>query len=135
MARIMALDYGEKRCGIATTDPQQLIAAPLITVPTEELLGFLLDYFQNEEVECLVIGLPLQRDGEHTPLENRIRKLVRSLERHAPDVKIARQEEAYTSVRAAAVLRQSGAKRKKRQEKGLLDKISASLILNDYLGF
>lgn len=131
----MALDYGAKRCGLAVTDEGQIIAAPLTTVPTEELLAFLLDYFEREKVECLVIGLPIQQDGDATPLENRIRKFIRSLERHASEVKIDRQEEAYTSVRAAEVLRQSGAKRKKRQEKGVLDKISAAIILQDYLGF
>ncbi len=133
MPRIIAIDYGTKRTGIAVTDPLQLIAAPLETIPTATLQDFLSRYLESEAVEKIVVGHPTHADGNPTALVPHITGLVRTLRRTYPQIEVILQEEAFTSVRARDILLHSGAGMKKRRDKSVLDKISASLILEDYL--
>jgi putative Holliday junction resolvase len=135
MARVMALDYGQKRCGIATTDPLQIIATPLTTVDTKELMRFFEDYIKNEEVECLVIGEPTHKDGTATPLEQPIQKFMEEFLKKFPNIKLVRQDERFTSQMASEAIRFSVKSKKKRQDKALIDKISATIILQEYMGF
>jgi putative Holliday junction resolvase len=135
MARIMALDYGQKRCGLATTDPLQIIAAPLTTVETKELMTFFEDYLKTEEVECLVIGEPTHKDGTATPLEIPIQKFMEEFAKKFPKIKLMRQDERFTSQQATEAIRFSVKSKKKRQDKALIDKISATIILQEFLGF
>ena len=135
MARIMAVDYGIKRTGIATTDTLQIIASPLDTIDTAQLLPFFEEYLKKEEVECIVIGQPTHRDGTPTFLEDYIRGFVRKFTRLYPSIKIERQDEAYTSKMAEDIIRKTVKKKKDRQDKGLVDQISACIILQEYMGF
>lgn len=129
----MAIDYGTKRTGIAVTDPLQIIANGLDTVDTSELLTYLEDYFAEEEVETVVVGEPLHADGTPTYLEPHIVGFIRKLKKQQPDLNIVRQDERFTSVMAKEALLESGLKRKKRQEKGLVDKMAATILLQEYL--
>lgn len=135
MARVMALDYGKKRSGLATTDSLQLIASPLTTVETPKLMTFLDNYLQEEEVECLVIGQPMRADGSFTPLEKDIQQFIHKFVKKYPDIKIVRQDERFTSQMAKEVIRFSVKKKKKRRDKSLVDQISAAIILQEYMGF
>lgn len=134
MARVMALDYGMKRCGLATTDELQIIASPLDTVETSQLLPFLEKYCLAESVECLVIGEAPHKDGTASKLEEHIQRFIRVFGTKFPDIKIDRYDEHLTSKQASQVIMFSVKSRKKRQEKGLIDKISAAIILQEYLG-
>ena len=133
MARILAIDYGTKRCGIAVTDTMQLIANGLETVATNNLLSFLKDYFAHEEVVTVVIGEPLHIDGNPTQIEPEIKKFIKKLAENFPKLTVARQDERLTSVEAKQIILQSGIKKKKRRDKALVDKVSAVLILQSYL--
>lgn len=135
MARIMAVDYGKKRTGLAVTDSFQIIASALDTVETPVLKEYLTHYFQKEEVECVVIGEPTHKDGTATYLEEDIKTFIDWLKISFPTIKIARHDETGTSADAKSILLRSGAKKKKRRDKSLLDKISATIILQEYLGF
>lgn len=134
MARVMALDYGTKRCGIAATDELQIIASPLGTIETPQLLSFFEDYCQKESVECLVIGEAHHKDGTPTKLEEQIQRFIKAFGAKFPQIKIDRYDEHLTSKQASEVIFFSVKRRKKRQEKGLIDKISAAIILQEYLG-
>ena len=129
----MALDYGKKRTGIAVTDPLQLIASGLDTVPTEDLLSYLERYFAGEEVACLVVGEPRQMDYTHSEVEPDIRAFIARVQERFPHLPVARQDERFTSKMAARSLVEGGMKKKKRREKALLDEVSAVLILQSYL--
>jgi putative Holliday junction resolvase len=133
MPRILAIDYGTKRTGLAVTDPLQLIAAPLETIHTSALPDYLSRYLAAEDVEKIVVGHPTHTDGTPTALVQHITGLVRTLRRNHPQIEVVLQEEDFTSVRAKDILLRSGAGMKKRRDKSMLDKISASLILEDYL--
>jgi putative Holliday junction resolvase len=133
MGRIMALDYGMKRTGVAVTDPMQIIVNPLDVVATIDLFEFLLRYIETECVEKIVIGQPSNIDGTPTYIEPNIQKLISSLKQNFPNLLIARQDESLTSSHAKELLVKMGLKKKKRQEKGMLDKISSVLILQRYL--
>ena len=135
MARIMAIDYGIKRTGLATTDPLQLIATPLDTIATPELMTFFEGYLSEEEVECIVIGQPKHKDGTPTPLEGHIGGFIKRFTKKYPAIKIERQDEAYTSKMAEDVIRKTVKKKKDRRDKGLVDQISACIILQEYMGF
>ncbi len=135
MGRIMALDFGSKRCGMAVTDPLQIIATPLTTVETLKLIDFFDDYLKIEIVDCLVIGEPLMKDGSPTQLEEKIQKFIESFQKKHSTIKIARQNEAYTSQMATEAIRFSVKSRKKRQDKSLIDKVSAFIILREYMGW
>ncbi len=133
MARILALDYGEKRTGIAVTDPLQMIASGLTTVSTPELLDYLEDYTRAEEVERIVVGQPRQRDGRPSEVEGAIGAFLSALEKRLPGIPVSREDERFTSKMAARSLLDSGVKKKKRRDKAALDEISATLILQSYL--
>ena len=131
--RILAIDYGTRRCGIAVTDELKLIASPLTTVEASELLDFLQQYCQSESVERIIVGLPKQTSGELSESETAITTFIERLQEKLPEIPISRYDERFTSKIASHILVESGTKKKKRQDKALLDKISATLILQDYL--
>lgn len=132
--RIVSIDYGKKRTGLAATDPAQIIANGLTTVETSRLLAFLKDYVSREAVERFVIGLPVQPNGQ--PSENQARVLAFSerLKRALPNIPIELYDERFTSVLAQQAIRESGIGKKRREtDKGLVDEISACIILQNYL--
>ena len=133
MARILALDYGIKRTGIAVTDELQIIASGLTTVETKKLLLFLNDYFTEETVELVLVGEPRQRDGTHSSVEEEIGKFLLEYSKKFPDIPLQRVDERYTSKMAFQTMIDSGLKKKQRQNKALIDEISATIILQTYL--
>ncbi len=133
MSRVLAIDYGEKRTGVAVTDTLKMIASALTTVETTELWTFLVDYLQQEDVDTIVLGLPLRLNNELSAIEPKIQKLTRKLAHDYPNIKIERQDERFTSKLAVNAMISGGMKKKDRQKKGNIDKISATLILQDYL--
>lgn len=133
LARILSIDYGTKRTGLAVTDPLQIIPTGLDTVPTSELETYLQAYLAQEEVETIVVGEPLYPDGNPAQIHHMVVGLARKLRKLFPGVEVVMQDERFTSEEAKAVIRQSGARQKKRKDKALIDKVSAVLILRDYL--
>lgn len=133
MGRILALDYGSKRTGIAVTDELQLIASGLTTVPTLGLLDFLSKYLTEEQVELILIGEPKQKDGNHSSIEGEIQKFIKKFSKAFPKYPIKRVDERYTSKMAFQTMIDSGLKKKQRQNKALVDEISATIILQEYL--
>ncbi len=133
MARIIAIDYGTKRTGIAVTDELQLIASGLTTVATKGLLSFLKEYFAKEKVEAMVIGEPKRMSGEASDVEEDIVRFRESVIKTFPSLTIIRQDERFTSKMAFQTMIDSGIGKKKRQNKALVDQISATIILQDYL--
>ncbi len=133
MARILALDYGGRRTGIASTDPLQMIASPLKTVETRELFDFLKSYLAEEEVEILVVGQPTRYDGSFSSIEEKILVFIEKFARLYPNIKVERINEMFSSKDAMKALIESGVKKKQRRDKKLLDSTSAALILQDYL--
>ncbi len=133
MARIIAIDYGTKRSGIAVTDELQLIASGLTTVATKELLSFLKKYLAEEKVEAMVLGEPKRMSGEASDVEVDIMRFRESITKIFPDLPIIRQDERFTSKMAFQTMIDSGIGKKKRQNKALVDQISATIILQDYL--
>lgn len=133
MARIIAIDYGTKRTGIAITDELQMIASGLTTVETKKLLPFLKEYLKKENVEAMVIGEPKRMNNEASDVEVHIIRFRESVQKNFPDVKIIRQDERFTSKMAFQTMIDSGIGKKKRQNKALVDQISATIILQDYL--
>lgn len=133
MARILSIDYGKKRTGLAVTDPLQLIAGGLATVSTTELFDFLTNYVRRESVERIVIGEPRQPNGQ--PSENlaRVQQFVARWRKAVPEIPIDYYDERFTSVLAHQVMLDAGLKRKTRQNKALVDEISATIILEDYM--
>ena len=129
----MAIDYGTKRTGIAVTDPLKIIANGLDTVATVDLWSFLETYFQQETVECVVFGEAKQADGSPNKNHHLIVGMMRKIKKNYPTIQVNTFDERYTSMRAKEIILQSGAKKKKRRQKGLIDKISAVLILQDYM--
>jgi len=133
MPRILAIDYGTKRVGIAVSDPLQIIATGLDTVPNERLMDFLKDYVSREEVETFIVGEPLDMNDKVTATTKLVYDFVKKLEKTFPNIPIKLVDERMTSIEAGRILVQSGVKKKKRREKGRIDRISAILILQDYL--
>lgn len=133
MAKIIALDIGGKRTGIAETDPLQLIASPRETVPTEDLESYLKNWLSQEQVETIVIGEPLALDGGDSHNSERVREWHQKLAKLFPALNLVLVDERFTSKMALQAQIQSGMKKKKRREKGSLDPISAAIILQDYL--
>lgn len=133
MARILSIDYGKKRTGIAVTDPLQIIAGGLATVSTSELFDWLKAYLSKEQVERIIIGEPRQPNGQ--PSENlaRVQQFVNRWRKAVPDVPIEFFDERFTSVLAHQAMLGGGLKKKARQDKALVDEISATIILQDYL--
>ena len=133
MARILSIDYGKKRTGLAVTVPLQIIAGGLATVATSELFDYLQAYISREQVEMIVIGEPRQPNGE--PSENlaRVQQFVNRWRKAVPQVPIQFYDERFTSVLAHQAMLDGGLKKKARQNKGLVDEISATIILEDYM--
>ena len=133
MARILAIDYGQRRVGLAVTDPLQIIANGLETVPAADVLDFLKKYLDKEQVEKIVIGLPKQMNGEVSETMKYICPFVAQLQKTFPDMEIVYVDERFTSVLAHKAMLDGGLKKKDRQNKALVDKISATIILQSYL--
>lgn len=133
MGKILAIDYGGKRSGIAETDPLQIIASGLTTVETKDLFQFLVRHLERENIDCVVIGLPLRLNNEVSMIEGEILKFINKLQRKFPALKIERMDERFTSKLAVDALIRGGAKKKDRQNKKLVDQVSATLILQSYL--
>lgn len=133
MGRILALDYGRKRTGVAVSDPLKIIANGLTTVPSHELLAFIQQYTSKEQVERIVIGLPRQRSGEFSESMNYIRPFVVLLKKALPEIPVEYVDERFTSVLAHQAMLAGGVKKKERQNKALVDEISATIILQSYL--
>jgi putative pre-16S rRNA nuclease len=133
MGRVLALDYGTKRTGIAITDEMQLIASGLTTVATKELISFIKNYCETEMVDCIIVGEPKQRDGLPSQVEGEIQKFLGQLSQSMQNVTIHRVDERFTSKMAFQTMIDSGLKKKQRQNKALIDEISATILLQDYL--
>ena len=133
MGIIIALDFGKKRTGIAVTDPLQLIASGLTTVETKDLISFLKNYCSKGTVESFVIGLPKQMNNQPSESEQLIKPFLKTLRNTFPDIAIQREDERFTSKIAFQSMIDSGMKKKKRQNKAVVDEISATLILQSYL--
>ena len=133
MGRILALDYGSKRTGVAITDELQLIASGLTTVATFELMDFLKKYITSEKVDLVLVGEPKQKDGTHSNIEEEIQKFLKKFSEVFPDLAVKRVDERYTSKMAFQTMIDSGLKKKQRQNKALVDEISATIILQEYL--
>ncbi len=133
MPRIIAIDYGQKRTGIAVTDELQIIASGLTTVPSEEVIAFLKTYFEKEDVLKVLIGEPLQMNGQPSESTPIIEAFVTRFKAAFPDMKVERVDERFTSKMAFQTMIDSGLKKKQRQNKALIDEISATIMLRDYL--
>lgn len=133
MSQVVAIDYGKARCGIAATDDMQLIASALTTVETKNIFSFLEKYFSENKVETLVIGLPTDLKGNLSEIETDILIFIEKVKKLFPEVEIHRFDERFTSKMASFFISQSGKNKKQRQEKALIDKVSATIILQNFL--
>ncbi len=133
MGRILAIDYGSKRTGIAVTDQLQLIASGLTTVQTHGLMPFLSTYFSEQKVDAIVIGEPTQRDGAPSNIEGNIQNFIKGFSLKFPNIAVVRVDERLTSKMAFQTMIDSGLKKKQRQNKALVDEISATIILQQFL--
>ena len=133
LARILALDYGKKRTGVAVTDELQLIASGLTTVRTHDLIVFLKKYLNDEAVDCIIVGEPKQMNNTPSESEALIKPFLRQLSKVFPEMPIKREDERFTSKMAFQTMIDSGLKKKQRQDKALVDEISATIILQAYL--
>jgi putative Holliday junction resolvase len=133
MGRIMAIDYGFKRTGIAVTDPERIIATGLDTIHTKNLFDFLKQYVENEQVDAIVFGYPTKDDGSDSEPVPQIKGAMRKCRKLFPFLLVEIHDESYTSVMAHQAMIDGGLKKKQRRNKGLVDKISATLILQSYL--
>ncbi|SFW51406.1 Holliday junction resolvase RuvX [Chitinophaga sancti] len=133
MGRILAIDYGKKRTGLAVTDPLQIIATGLTTIPSQTLIPYLKKYFETEQVEMILIGEPKNLDGSDTDATALVAECVRILKKNFPAMPLKQVDERFTSKMAFQTMIDSGLKKKDRQNKGLVDEISATIILQEYL--
>jgi putative Holliday junction resolvase len=133
MPRVLAIDYGQKRTGIAVTDEMQIIASGLTTIPSATAIPFLKDYFSKEKVEVVLIGEPKQMNGQPSESASIIKGFVTHFTNHFPDMKVIRVDERFTSKMAVQSMLDNRLKKKKRQNKALIDEISATIMLQDYL--
>jgi putative Holliday junction resolvase len=133
MGRILSIDYGRKRTGIAVTDPLQIIANGLTTVPTAQLLDFLKGYLQREQVDCIVVGQPRQMNGQMSESWRYISPFLGRLKKEHPDIPVQLMDERFTSVLAHQAMLDGGLRKTARQDKALVDEISACIILQSYL--
>ena len=133
MGCLIALDFGEKRTGIAHTDPFQIIASGITTLPPNETLIFLEKYILKNDVEAIIVGQPKQKDGSFSNIETLILKFIAKIQNKISNIKIIRHDERYTSKIASQVIIDSGIKKNKRKNKSLIDQISATIILQSYL--
>lgn len=135
MGQILAIDYGKARCGLAATDDMQIIASGLDTVETKNVIEFLKKYIVANNVEEVVIGLPTDLKGNLSEVETEILKFIENFKKEFPTLTIHRFDERFTSKMASFFISQSGKSKKQRQEKGLIDKISATIILQNFLEY
>jgi putative holliday junction resolvase len=133
MARILSIDYGKKRTGLAVTDPLQIIATGLTTVETPQLFKFLKDYFSKEPVELILMGEPKNWDDTDTHATPLVKKAVERLKREFPTIPVKMWDERYTSKMASQAMIEMGLKKKQRQNKALVDEIAATIMLQEYL--
>lgn len=134
MGRILAIDYGTKRTGLAVTDPLKIIAGPLAAVHTSELLPFLNDYLKKESVELIVVGEPVPDEGAESKVEKEIVGFLRKFAVAHPNIPIHREDERFTTHEALQTIRQAGAGKKLKKDKSLADTVSAVIILQQYMG-
>ena len=133
MARLLAIDYGRKRTGIAVTDTLQIIANGLTTVPSHTIINFLKDYISKEPVELIIVGLPRQMNYEESESMQYIKPFVKKLRKEIPDIPVEYFDERFTSRMAQQTMIDGGLKKKQRQNKALVDEISATIILQGYM--
>lgn len=133
MPRILSIDYGLKRTGIAVTDPLKIIATGLTTVDSKELLSFLKNYFSKEEVELIVIGIPKNWDESDTHATPLVEKFLKELKKNFPAIPVKQVDERFTSKMASRAMLEMGLKKKQRQNKKLVDEIAATIMLQEYL--
>src|SRR5512138_1436884 len=133
MGRILAIDYGRKRTGLAVTDELKLIANPLGTVKSADTITFLKTFLRDHEVECIVVGEPRDMKNRVSESETYIAPFIRKLKQEIPGIRVERYDERFTSRIASQAIRESGLKKKDRQEKALVDTVSAVLILQSYM--
>lgn len=133
MSKVIAIDFGLKRTGIAVSDELRLIASPLTTVATDDLVQFLENFIKTEKIETAVVGLPKKLNNTEGDIEPEIQIFIQNISQKLPDLKMVRIDERFTSKMAFQSLLQSGVKKKKRQEKSQIDAISAAIILQSYL--
>lgn len=133
MGRILAIDYGSKRTGLAVTDVLRITANPLLTINTKDLMNWLKEYFAHEPVDEIIIGYPTQINGQESESMNYIRPFIGNFKKQFPDKPITMYDERFTSVLAHRAMLAGGMKKKDRQNKAVVDKIAATIILEDYL--
>ena len=133
MARLLAMDYGKKRTGLAVSDEMQIIAGGLTTVPTTGLLDYILDYVKREPVERIVVGLPKQMNNEPSENMRRVEPFVNRLRKLLPDIPVDYHDERFTSVLAQRTIIEAGIKKMARRNKELVDEVSATIILQSYM--
>jgi putative Holliday junction resolvase len=134
MARIIAIDYGLKRTGLAVTDPLQIIATGLTTIPSHEVIKFLREYFSKEEVELVIVGEPKNLDDTDTHATPIVKRFVKKIMKEFPSMRIITVDERYTSKMASRAMIDMGMKKMQRREKSLVDEIAATMMLQEYLG-
>lgn len=133
MGRLLGIDYGRRRCGIAVTDPSRIVATALTTVPTSSLINYIKEYVGREVVDAIIVGLPTQLDGSPSESMNYIRPGIAALRRALPDIDVTFFDERFTSSLAHRSMIDSGMKRMQRRDKAVVDRMAATIILNDYL--
>lgn len=133
MSRILAIDYGKKRTGIAVTDPLKIIAAGLTTVDTQKLMPFLKEYFSKEKVELVIIGMPVNLDDTDTHSTAMVRQFIGGFRKNFPSIPIKEVDERFTSKMASRAMIEMGMKKKQRQNKAMVDEIAAAMMLQEYL--
>jgi putative Holliday junction resolvase len=133
MGRILAIDYGSKRVGLAVTDPLQIIASPLETVHSKDVIRFLKDYDRDEGIECLVLGMPKNLNNKDTNATGQVRQFHNLLRKNFPEKAVYLHDERFTSQMAMNAMIAGGVKKKDRRDKGNIDKVSAAIILQSYL--
>ncbi|WP_144283536.1 Holliday junction resolvase RuvX [Chryseobacterium echinoideorum] len=133
MGQILAIDYGKARCGVAATDDLQIIASGLDTVETKFLMEFFTEYFSKNKVETIVVGLPVDLKGQLSEVEKDILSFIEKFKTEYPHIEVERFDERFTSKMASFFISQSGKSKKQRQQKGLIDKVSATIILQNFL--
>jgi putative Holliday junction resolvase len=133
LGRILSIDYGGKRTGLAVTDPLKIIATGLCTVETPKLLAFLKDYFAREAVELVIVGMPLNWDESDTHATPLVKKFIQTFQKNFPSLPIKEVDERYTSKLASQAMLQMGLKKKQRQNKSMVDEIAATIMLQEHL--
>lgn len=133
MSRIISIDYGGKRTGLAVTDPLKIIATGLCTVETQKLIVFLKEYFRKETVEKAIVGMPVNFDDSETHATPLVKKFIQEFRKNFPAIPIEEVDERFTSKMAGRAMIEMGMKKKKRQDKGMVDEIAATMMLQEYM--